>query len=240
MLRGVIALWASLFASAVHAQVSGSVAVVSDYRYRGVSLSDHQPALQLSIAYDHADGWYAGAFASSVQRAQGADGADGAAHLVSYLGYARRLRNGLSWEAGAEYAALVGASRYDYPEVYIGLASDHLSGRLYVARYSGAASPAVYAEFNGAHPLSEHTRLLGHLGWLYRSDSGGADPDPQRPLDPQRLRFDLRAGLGITLSGFDLQMAWVLTEGDSAGYSIFPTAPNAGRSGWVLGLSRAW
>ena len=34
----------------VHAQVSGSVGVVSDYRYRGYSLSDGDPAVQASVA----------------------------------------------------------------------------------------------------------------------------------------------------------------------------------------------
>ena len=38
-------------------EVSGTVTVVSDYRYRGVSLSDNEPAVQLGIAYDEARGW---------------------------------------------------------------------------------------------------------------------------------------------------------------------------------------
>ena len=67
MLRGAVALWTLLCASEACAQVSGSVTLVSDYRYRGISLSDGRPTAQLSVAYDRPDGWYMGAFASRVR-----------------------------------------------------------------------------------------------------------------------------------------------------------------------------
>lgn len=231
MLRCAIALGALLFASAGHAQVSGSVAVVSDYRFRGVSLSDNRPALQLGIAYDHADGWYAGAFASSVRPSPKVGGH---VQLASYLGYARRLHNGLSWEAGASYAILVGGRGYDYPEVYVGLASDHLVGRLYFSHHFDEASPAVYAELNGTRALSERTRLIGHLGWLHQDRSR----DTSAGLE--RQRFDLRAGIGITLTEFDLQVAGVVTQGSGGRYSIYPVNLPADRLGWVLSASRSW
>ncbi|MFC3550299.1 TorF family putative porin [Lysobacter cavernae] len=229
MPRGAVALWTLLFASTAQAQVSGNVAVVSDYRFRGVSLSDDRPALQLGIAYDHPDGWYAGAFASSVRPAPQVGGD---AQLLAYLGHAWRLRNGLSWEAGVEYAMLVGASDYDYPELYVGLASEHLGARFYFARHFGGV-PVVYAELNGTHALSERTRLLAHLGWLRRGAGETA-------LPLERERFDLRAGIGLALSGFDLQLAWVLSEGHGGRFPIYPSARPADRSGWVLSLSRAW
>ena len=53
--------------SVARADVAFNVGAVTDYRYRGISLSDDQPAAQLTLVYDAPRGWYAGAFASSVR-----------------------------------------------------------------------------------------------------------------------------------------------------------------------------
>lgn len=45
---------------------SGSVAVVNDYLFRGLSQTNRKPAVQPGIEYDHASGWYAGAWASNI------------------------------------------------------------------------------------------------------------------------------------------------------------------------------
>ncbi len=49
-----------------HAQFSGAVSLQSDYRYRGISLTERQPVVSLDLAYDHASGAYAGASAIGV------------------------------------------------------------------------------------------------------------------------------------------------------------------------------
>ena len=233
MLRGAVALWTLLCASEACAQVSGSVTLVSDYRYRGISLSDGQPTAQLSIAYDRPDGWYTGAFASRVQfRPRSSD----ETQLLTYLGYARRTGGGLSWELGAEYAAFTGRYDYDYPEVYVGLASDRIGGRIYYARrYYGMDAPQVYAELNGAHELSDRLRLLAHLGWSRHNGSG------RTTYGTDRHRFDARLGIGAVLDGFDLQLAWVTTDGSDDAYApIPPIGSGAANQTWVLSLSRSW
>lgn len=229
MLRGAVALWALLCAFEACAQVSGSFALVSDYRFRGVSLSDGRPAAQLGVAYDHADGWYAGAFASSVRFGPRA-GPD--AQVLSYFGYARRLRSGLSWDLGAGYAAFTGRFDYDYPEFHVGLASERLGARIsYAPRYFGEDAAVVYAQVDGAHELSERLRLLGHLGWTRRDDAGATGFRWRQP------RLDARIGIGLTLRGCDLQLAWVTGRGE-AGRSA--AAGRSDRSTWVVSVSRAW
>jgi len=236
VLRVVVVLGALLAAPCVHAQVSGSVTLSSDYRFRGVSLSDDAPALQVGVVYDAADGWYAGASAANV-RVPAYAPAD--AQLVAYFGYARRVRNGLSWEVGAEYAMLLGASGYDYPEFYVGLASDRFSGRLYYApRYFGDDESVVYAELNGTHRVSERTRLLAHLGWLHRGEE--RDGGTYAAYAPERNRLDARVGLGVAFEPFDLQIAWVMTDSESEYTRLYPVYGSIDRGGWVLSLSRSW
>lgn len=234
MFYRAVVLCAWLFVGDARAQVSGSVALVSDYRLRGVSLSDRGPAVQASLGYDGATGCYAGVFASSLQfgRAQRTR-----AQLLTYAGYAWRLRDGLNAEAGVNYSAFFGgASGYDYPELYVGLTADRLSGRVYYAtRYFREDTPVVYAELNFAQPLSEHVRLLAHLGRLQRGRSEKTD------YGLERHRLDARLGLGTTLHDFDLQLAWVQSEGETKQYPSYPTCRDCtDRGGWVLSLSRSW
>jgi len=55
--------WAS---PAVAADVSGDIGVVSDYRYRGVTLSRGHPAVQASLTLEHDSGLYASVWGSTL------------------------------------------------------------------------------------------------------------------------------------------------------------------------------
>ena len=200
---------------------------MSDYRYRGVSLSDEKPAAQLSVAYDHASGWYAGAFGSTVQLA---DQSGRNLQILSYVGYAKRVRSGLSWEVGAGYYAFSSAGGYDYPEVSWGFASDHLSGRIYYARdYFRQGSATVYTEVNGARALRDRLHLLGYLGVLRRNSRSTA------AYGSGRYQFDVRAGIGIDLDQANLQLTWVATD---AANTVYPVSESRNRSAFVVSLSR--
>ena len=65
--QGIAALSLALVASNVSAQISGTASLVSNYRFRGISLSENKPAAQLGLTYDDVQGWYAGAFASTAR-----------------------------------------------------------------------------------------------------------------------------------------------------------------------------
>lgn len=187
---------ALLAAPGARAQASASMTLASEYSARGVSLSDGRPAPQLSLAYDAAPGWYAGAFAaprlSLGQRA-------GVTQLVAYGGYARRLASALSWEAGASSTSFRNASEYNYREVYAGLAADRVSARLYFSpSYYGDGGRAVYGELNGFYPLRERIRLSAHIGALRASAAH---------------RADLRLAIGYDTGACNVQLAWLGRSG---------------------------
>ena len=56
-LRWVIAILIVLPGCEARAQVSGTVSLVSDYRLRGISLSDGEPEPQVNLGYDSPGGW---------------------------------------------------------------------------------------------------------------------------------------------------------------------------------------
>ena len=66
--------------------VTASATAASDYRFRGVSLSDRDPVAQGSIDVSHESGFYAGVWGSTIERYQGAT-----VEVDAYAGYQRKL-----------------------------------------------------------------------------------------------------------------------------------------------------
>ena len=188
-------------ALAVHvqatAQVSGIVALVSDYLYRGVTLSDGKPVPQLTLVYDHPDGWYLGTFASRIRQF----GAESGNSYVSYAGYARRMASGNSWEAGVSSYAFPASSGLNFQEVYAGLATQRVSGRVsYSPNYLFPGMRTVYGEISTSEPLGDRLSLFAHAGYLNSLREG----ENHRPI----RRTDARIGLGTSVDGWEAQLAW--------------------------------
>ena len=224
--QGAFALWFLFVSADAFAQFTGSASLLSDYRFRGVSLSHNRPAAQLAVAYDDASGWYAGAFASTVQLVYPTNRE---LQLVSFAGYAQRMPSGLSWEAGADYSVVTGVQSYSYPEVYVGIASENVSARFYYApRYFGQDSAVIYGEVNAAQPLIDRVRLLAHGGLLRNSGEGAYG------LRPDRHVLDASVGVSVEFDQFSVQLSWVGVSSANAPYPA--TAPRS-KNGAVLKLS---
>lgn len=152
---GAAAAAMSVPALAQEVEVSGNVALTTDYMWRGVSLSDHDFAVQ--GGFDVAAGnFYAGTWASSL--------ADGGASLELdlYGGFAGELEGGVSWDVGIIGYYLPGTSGADdIYEVYGGLGYEFTSG-LAVGGY-------VYYDFD-----NETTWVEGSVGYAF-SDMFGVD-----------------------------------------------------------------
>jgi uncharacterized protein (TIGR02001 family) len=216
--RAVAAILIFAAAESAAAQLSGSVAGVSDYRYRGVTFSDRRPAAQAGLSYDDASGWYAGAFGSTV-RLDPPGWPTSRFQAIGYGGYALRLASGVSLEAGGDYSAFAGVSNFDYGEVFVGASAESVSARIhYSPRYFGTSSNAVYGEINSAHPLIDALRLHVHVGFLrYRYDYPYAS---LYGVTPTKIIFDARIGVRADIDPFQLEVAWVGISDHSAAYFI--------------------
>jgi uncharacterized protein (TIGR02001 family) len=227
--RHAVAVWFAFVAANVSAQVSGSLTLVSDYRFRGVSLSHNRPAAQLGAVYDDARGWYAGAFASTVQFAYPSSRE---LQTIAFVGYVWRFPSGLSSEVGADYSAFTGAGGYSYPEAYWGIAYENLSGRLYYApRYFVHDSDAIYGEVNGVQPLLDRVRLLAHAGVLRNSSENAYTGRDVHYV------LDARIGVGVDFDRFSVQLNWV---GSSSANAAYPVAGTRRQNGAVLSLFRSF
>lgn len=225
-----------LFVAPAWAQGSGSAAWLSDDRYHGASLSDGAPTAQLTLAWDRADGWYAGSQFTRVRFSY--PGARAELEAAPYLGYVRALGPRLRVEAGAQYTWFSRSRRYAYPELYAGLSGDHLHARLaWIHAYFGMPGDAWYAELNGDRPLRGPWRALAHVGVLRQGTLRQGEASAYG-IETQRWRYDLAAGLGVAWAGFDLQATWTTTSADA--YASCAPWQCGARDAWVFRVSRSW
>ena len=100
--------------------VSGSVALVSDYRFRGVSQTDKQAAIQGGITITHESGLYAGTWASNLAGWGQFGGANMELDLIG--GYKRSIGSGAAIDVGLTwYMYPGGADTTDFAEPYVKL-----------------------------------------------------------------------------------------------------------------------
>ncbi|HEU4967878.1 TorF family putative porin [Sphingomonas sp.] len=92
--------------------LSAEASLVSDYRYRGASLTGNGPAVQGGVTVEHESGLYAGVWASSLA---GSD-EDVPAEVDLIGGYAADLAGGFSIDANVTWYRYPGARELDYAE----------------------------------------------------------------------------------------------------------------------------
>lgn len=193
MRRLVAALSLAAACAGAAAQTSFSASLMSDYRYRGVSLSAERAAASVSANLDFDAGMYAGlALANARMRYT-----EVRAQAVGYAGFARRFGDGLSWDVGVADTRYSGGAKYNYRELYFGLSAERIAARVSVSpRYFGVGRRSVYTEVNGSIPLRDGVDLFGHAGYLHREDS----------------RTDVRLGVSAAIDAWTVQLAWVATR----------------------------
>lgn len=141
--------------------VHGSVGLLSDYVWRGVSQTQEDPALQAEVNLEHQSGFYAGLWASSIDFTAAGEEDDGIDYeLDGYLGWAGELRPGLELDVVLTRAAYPGARRgydYDYTELEttLGFAEHYHVGLAYSPDIFGLGGKGYYWNAGGEWPLGE-------------------------------------------------------------------------------------
>ena len=183
------------------AQVSGSVDVESDYRYRGYSLSAGEPVVTGELGYDDKSGLYANLSVTGQL-------ADGGRFLgvEGNIGYAKRLSPTVSIDAGVRHThydpSYDGGVSRNYTEAYIGVAAGRIASRLYFSpNYFHAGVATLYGEVEGALQPSPKWRLSAHVGAL------GYLATPYAYPVNRVTRYDWRLGVARQLGSFELHAA---------------------------------
>jgi uncharacterized protein (TIGR02001 family) len=153
------------------AAIGANAALVSDYRYRGISQTRLQPALQAGADHVAASGWYTGAWASSITWTRNAGGS-GSVELDLYGGRRGELGGGVSYDAG-----LLG---YLYPS----------NGLSRVPGWDNANSAEAYAQFGYRAATLKYSHAFTNLFGMPDTRGSGY-------LD---LNLNLPAGARTTLT----------------------------------------
>ncbi len=101
-------------------KVTGSAALVSDYRFRGISQNGQNFAAQAGITLNHSSGFYVGTWGSSINFA-------GNTEVDLFAGYTTTVAPGLVFDGGVLYylypkhKSVTGDIKTDYFEPYINL-----------------------------------------------------------------------------------------------------------------------
>ncbi|MEO8812201.1 MAG: TorF family putative porin [Caulobacteraceae bacterium] len=192
---------ALICAAPSRAQIAASASIVSNDIYRGISLSDGQPALTVNLAWDDRSGAYAGIGATGEVPA--GYGPRLLGH-TEYAGFARRAGVRATWDVGVSHAEIVAyydrPYRYSETEVYAGVRARDLSLYIYWSpHYYRPGVHALYLDLSASRRLAPRLRLFGHVGLL--SPSGGPGD-----ADARRAQVDLRAGVAAEFTGGELDL----------------------------------
>ncbi len=154
--------------------VTGSVGLVSDYRFRGVSLSGGDPAIQGGVTLTHESGFYAGAWASSID--DGGTDIYGDMELDIFGGWSGSVAEGIGIDIGLLY--------YAYPTNAAGVDAEYFEP---YATLSGTLGP-VQAKLGAAYAWEQDSLGGNDNLYLFTKLSAGI---PNTPIT-------MNAGLGYT------------------------------------------
>lgn len=238
LLAGIACLAAATPAFAQEAEgpvtVSGSVALVSDYRFRGVSQTDEEMAIQGGFTVGHESGLYVGTWGSNLA-GWGTFGGS-SMELDIYGGYATEIADGVTADVGLTWFMYPGgADTTDFGELYAKISGDigpasALVGVAYAPKqealgrfyFSGADAAAgvfndpgdkednlyLWTDLSAAVPETPLT-MKGHLG--YSNGNSGLGPNGTS-IAPTGEYFDWMLGLDVAAGPLTLGIAYVDTS----------------------------
>jgi len=160
--------------------VSGSAAVVSDYRWRGLSQSFKKPAVQVGIDLGLPAGFYAGFWGSSIS---GIEYPDTASLETDWFGgYNYKLNDDVSFDVGGIYVYYPQASG----NANINTTEFHIAGtykwltlqyNVDASKYYGleGSKGSSYIQLDGSFPVTDALSLDAHVG--HQKIKGDANSD---------------------------------------------------------------
>jgi len=202
--------------------LTGNMAVVSDYRFRGISQTFVQPAIQGGIDYSHSSGFYLGNWNSSVTAMSFAN--SGGIEMDFYGGFKKGFGD-FTLDLGLlQYYypnAQVAGTKYDTLEAYVGLGWKWLTAKYSITTTdwfavnstttgttNGDSEGSAYLELNASYEVAPKLTLVGHFGQQTVKNYGNLD------------YTDYKIGVTYDMSGWILGAAYIDTDADDPFYTL--------------------
>ncbi|PUE33419.1 TorF family putative porin [Limnohabitans sp. Jir72] len=241
LVPSLIALAVSSLASVAHAAepestLSYNAGVVSDYRYRGISQTRLDPALQGGVDYADKSGFYVGAWGSTIKWIKDTQGVtSGSTELDLYGGYKFAVGD-FAYDLGFlryQYAgnnydkATAGGVNANTNEVY-----GAVTYGLFTAKYSHAVSDlfgnvnsknSYYLDLSANLDLGDGLSLVPHVGRQSIKNSPGLS------YNDASLTLAKDLGNGVAVSG-------AIVGTNTSAYTVYNSDKILSKTGVVLGL----
>ncbi|WP_295446018.1 TorF family putative porin [Sphingorhabdus sp. EL138] len=199
--------------------LTGGVAVVSDYRFRGVSLSDKDFAVQPYLTVSHESGLYVGAWGSNL-----ADNAGDDVEVDLYAGFAGG--EDVTYDISATYYTYPGVSSFNYVELTgklgstVGPATVGVQLSYVPSQDNTGNNDNIYFGTNATIAVpNSPISIVGSMGVEDGAFTAGSE------------KVDWSLGLTAAVSGFTLGVSYV----DANRETIF--APRDSAAGVVFSVS---
>ena len=183
-------------------ELSGNVALTTDYVWRGVSLSDNAPAVQGGFDADFGEGLYAGVWGSNV------DGDDSGLELDLYAGWAGEYK-GVGVDVGIIHYHFNGSEELNTNEVYVGVSF----GPATLTQYFGLDTGS---ENTGDVNFGDYTDLGLDLG-EYNGVALAAHVGYYNFHDTAFDVWDVKLAASTSMFGVDWELAYTDTDDVEAG-----------------------
>jgi uncharacterized protein (TIGR02001 family) len=189
---------------AIPGEFSANVGLLTDYRFRGISQSDREPAIQGGFDWSHDSGIYFGTWASNVEFN------DAHIEMDFYAGFANEV-GAFSYDLGAIYYWYPGSRRnrnFDFVELALGVGYDlEVAALSASANYSpdnfGSSGNALFLEGGVDVPLPENFSIGATLGYQIIDDEAAFGV-------PDYLTWSVT--LSRPVYGFDVALSYVDTD----------------------------
>ena len=193
--------------------LSGNVALYSDYRFRGISFSDEEAALQGGLDVAHASGFYAGVWGSNLAGFGSFGGANLEVDL--YAGYGGDFAAIGVYDVGVLYYMYPGTDGTDYVELYGSVGAD-IAGAETTAGIAWAPDQDnlddnlyLYADVGFGIPATPFA-VTAHVGYTEGSlGLGGLGPGDEVIEDNY---VDYSLGVAAEYFGLEFSLAYVDTD----------------------------
>ncbi|MCB1841473.1 MAG: TorF family putative porin [Halioglobus sp.] len=202
-------------------EVSGNVALTSDYRFRGISQSDESVAVQGGFDLGFENGIYIGTWGSSVDFDD--SGNLGSLELDYYVGWASDIGDsGFGIDIGYfyyDYPGDDGDSEGDYQEFAATVSFGDLGvGIVYSDDYYAGTDEFWYLSADYGFAISDAFSLGFHLGYNMleetKLDSFGNVTDGGFLSSDEDQYYDYSVTATYSVAGVDLSLAYIGTDLD--------------------------
>lgn len=229
--------------------LTANVGLFSDYRFRGFSQTDYNPAIQGGLDFAHKSGFYLGNWNSNVASTL----YNGAPIEMDFYGGYKRTFGDFGLDVGVIYYYYPGSGEYnpDFKpknfEAYIGGSWGPVSLKYFYSftDFFGLSSSALglpgdintkgsqYVDLSGSHTFGNGVGINAHVGYqnVKNYDKLGG---------PSNNVWDYKIGVTYDWTGWIFGLAWVSTSSRNFFFTAENPPTGAGKSSALVYVTRTF